>query len=96
MMNTNLIIGKINSFKTTKFMFNEVEKSINNGENLILLDNKNEYFKTFKEKLDTNGYNTLVLNLSDTTNSNSYNPLMLPYSYYKNIIASRTLFFKAK
>lgn len=84
MMNTNLIIGKINSFKTTKFMFNEVEKSINNGENLILLDNKNEYFKTFKEKLDNNGYNTLVLNLSDTTKSNSYNPLMLPYSYYKN------------
>ncbi len=84
MKNTNLIIGEVNTNKTTGVMFNEVIKSINHGENLLILDNKNEYFGTFKKQLDNNSYNTLVLNLSDTYKSNSFNPLLLPYKYYKS------------
>lgn len=83
MKNTNLIIGEVNTYKTTGVMFNEVINSINNGENLLILDNKNEYFGTFKSELDKNNYNTLVLNLDDAYKSNSFNPLMLPYKYYK-------------
>lgn len=83
MKNTNLIIGEVNTYKTTGVMFNEVINSIKNGENLLVLDNKNEYFGTFKSELDKNNYNTLVFNLDDAYKSNSFNPLMLPYKYYK-------------
>lgn len=83
MKNTNLIIGEVNTYKTTGVMFNEVINSIKNGESLLVLDNKNEYFGTFKSELDKNNYNTLVLNLDDAYKSNSFNPLMLPYKYYK-------------
>ena len=83
MKNTNLIIGEVNTYKTTGVMFHEVISSIKNGENLLVLDNKNEYFGTFKSELDKNNYNTLVLNLDDAYKSNSFNPLILPYKYYK-------------
>lgn len=83
MKNTNLIIGEVNTYKTTGVVFNEVINSIKNGENLLVLDNKNEYFGTFKSELDKNNYNTLVFNLDDAYKSNSFNPLMLPYKYYK-------------
>ena len=83
MKNTNLIIGEVNTYKTTGVVFKEVINSIKNGENLLILDNKNEYFGTFKSELDKNNYNTLVFNLDDAYKSNSFNPLMLPYKYYK-------------
>ena len=81
---TNLIIGKINSGKTRGILFNEFKKSIANKENLFILDEKEEYYKTFKKQLDDNGYKVYVLNLKDTSKSNSFNPLMAPYNYYKN------------
>lgn len=84
MKNTNLIIGEINTYKTTGVMFKEVVNSIRNGENLLILDNKNEYFGTFKSELDKNSYNTLVFNLDNAYKSNSFNPLLLPYKYYKD------------
>ena len=83
MMNTNLIIGKTGSLKTTGILFKEVDKIIDEGESLIILDKKEEYYKTFKEKLDKRGYKSLVLNLKDAYKSNSFNPLWLPYKYYK-------------
>lgn len=83
MNKTNLIIGKINSGKTRGILFKEAKKSIENQENILFLDNKEEYFKTFKELLDKNGYTTFVFNLKDSMKSNSFNPLMLPYDYYK-------------
>lgn len=83
MKNTNLIIGKINTGKTTGILFNEVNSSITNKENLLINDYKGEYYKTFGKKLKDNNYNVLVLNLKETENSNSFNPLLLPYSYYK-------------
>ena len=42
MKNTNLLIGKISSGKTLGYMFDIVKESIRNGENLLILDNKNE------------------------------------------------------
>ena len=83
MRNNNLIVGEVNTYKTTGVMFKEVLNSIKNGENLLILDNKNEYFGTFKSELDNNSYNTLVFNLDDAYKSNSFNPLILPYNYYK-------------
>lgn len=84
MLDTNLIIGKKNTGKTRYILFNEVKKAINNGENLCVFNTRDEYFKTFSKKLKDNNYNLITLNLNDTTKSNGYNPLLLPYELYKN------------
>ncbi len=88
---TNLIIGKINSGKTRGILFGELKKSITNKENLFILDEKEEYYKTFKKELDDKGYKVYVLNLKDTSKSNSFNPLMVPYNYYKNGNMDKTI-----
>lgn len=83
MKKTNVIIGKVNTGKTTGIMFPEVRKAISNDESLLILDNKEEYYKTFKQQLDESDYTTFVFNLKDTSKSNSFNPFMLPYHYYQ-------------
>ena len=83
MKDTNLIIGKKNTGKTQNILFNELLKSIDNNENLCIFNTRDEYFRTFSKKLKENNYNVLTLNLSDTTKSNGYNPLQLPYLLYK-------------
>lgn len=82
MKNTNLIYGKINTGKTAK-IFNEIENLISNNENIIIYDEKEEYYKSFGKVLEDNNYNTYVINLKDSTKSNGFNPLSLPYKLYK-------------
>lgn len=84
MKNTNLVSGKINSGKTTSFLFNEVEKSIKLGENLLIIDEKEEYINSFWQKMIENNYKIYVLNLKDGNYSNTYNPLLIPYNMYKS------------
>jgi len=83
MKDTNLIIGKKNTGKTKNILFNEVKKSIKNNENICIFNTRDEYYKTFYNELKENNYNILVLNLNDTTKSNGYNPLYVPYLLYK-------------
>ena len=83
MNHTNLIIGKLNTYKTTGILFPEVSKAIKNGENLFILDNKEEYYRTFQEELDHSHYTTYVFHLEDAYHSHSFNPLMTPYQYYQ-------------
>ena len=61
MKNTNLILGKIGVGKTTGIMFNEIKELIQKEENLLIVDNKEEYYKTFGKELKEKGYNTLIL-----------------------------------
>ena len=84
MKDTNLIIGKINSGKTKGILFKETKKLIENNENLFILDDRGEYYKTFGKTLKDNNYNTYVINVKDSIKSNGWNPLVLPYYYYKN------------
>lgn len=83
MKDTNLIIGKKNTGKTRNILFKEVKESIKNKENLCIFNTRDEYYRTFSKNLKENGYNVLILNLSDTTKSNGYNPLLVPYLLYK-------------
>lgn len=82
--NTNLIIGKINSGKTRGILIPEVSRMIKNNENMFILDSKQEYYKTYAEELKKKGYQVKLFNLSDSTKTNGWNPLSLPYFYYKN------------
>ncbi len=84
MKNTNLILGKTSVGKTTGLMFNEVKNIISKNENMVIVDNKEEYYKTFGKKLKENGYNVYVVNYKDASKSNGFNPLLLPYKLYKD------------
>lgn len=76
MNNTVLIEGE-----NKNLIFSKVEELINNKENMFILDSKNEYLNYFNDKL--NGYNKVIINFKDFIKSNGWNPLELPYKYYK-------------
>ena len=82
MKNTNLIIGKKGIGKTS-LMFNEMKELIKNNENLLIIDNKEEYYKTFAEDLIKNDYKVNVINFKNPTKTNGFNPLLMPYKLYK-------------
>ena len=84
MKDTNLIIGKTNTGKTQGIMFNELKEIIKNEESFIVLDRREEYFETFGKELKDKGFNTVIINFNDSSKSNGYNPLLLPYKLYKD------------
>ena len=82
-MENTLIHGKTGLGKTTGYMFNKVTEMIEHHENLIIVDEKKEYFRTFGKELKEEGYKTLVINLDEAEKSNGFNILELPYSLYQ-------------
>ena len=82
MKDTNLIIGKKNTGKTT-FLFNELKNIIKNNENICIYNTRDEYFKTYSKQLKENNYNLLTLNIDEASKSNGFNPLQVPYELYK-------------
>ena len=61
-----------------------LKEIINSGENFIVNDTKEEYYKTFMPTLKENGYKTYLINYKDALNSNGFNPLIVPYKLYKS------------
>lgn len=83
--NTNkIIVGGIDTGKTGNVLFPIVDDIIDSKESLIIIDSKEEYYKTYAEELKKDKYNVIVLNLRDNKNSNSWNPLEYPYELYKD------------
>lgn len=83
MKQTNLIYGKMKSGKT-KLLLEETKKLIDNNENILFLDVKEEYYRKYSQILNEKGYNIVVINLKNPLNSHNFNPYHLPYQYYKN------------
>lgn len=84
MRNTKLLISELSEINTKKKIFTKIEESIRQNENLVILNNNETYYNRFIDDLNNNNYKTYVLNLKDSSKSNGFNPLMLPYNYYKN------------
>lgn len=83
-MKKNIILnGKICSGKTTK-IFEYVDEAIKNKDNLVFVDTKEEYLQKFQSVLKDNNYNIIILNLKNPAQSDSFNPLLLPYHEYKS------------
>ena len=81
----NLIVeGDIASGKTTNVLFPVVDNAIEKKESLFILDSREEYVNRYYEKLKSNNYNTIILNLRDMDKSEGWNPLEYPYNLYKN------------
>ena len=83
--NRNIVVsGDISSGKTKSFMFPLVEEQIDNNENVIILDTKEEYISKYYETLKNKDYNIITLNLKDLNKSVGWNPLKYPYTLYKS------------
>lgn len=54
------------------------------GESMIINDVKGELYDRTADMLQKLGYNIIIINFRDTLNGNCWNPLYIPYMYYKN------------
>ncbi len=80
----NLVIGSTGSGKTETVVKPMVNLLAKKGESMVITDPKGEIYKYSAEYLKEQGYNIIVLNFRDPTNGNAWNPLTLPYRYYKD------------
>src|SRR5574344_462256 len=78
-----LVIGSSGSGKTRCVVKPLVNILAKNGESMILTDPKGELYSDSAEHLKALGYNVIVLNFRDPINGNAWNPLTLPYQYFK-------------
>ena len=79
----NLIIGSTGSGKTQILVQPQVKSLAKKGESMIITDPKGEIYQYCGEYLKKQGYNIVILNFRDPEKGNSWNPLALPYMYYK-------------
>ena len=80
----NLVIGSTGSGKTETIVKPMVNLLAKKGESMIITDPKGEIYKYSAEYLKEQDYKIIVLNFRDPVNGNAWNPLTLPYRYYKN------------
>ena len=79
----NLIIGATGSGKTECIVKPLVNLLSKKGESMVITDPKGEIYEYCGEFLKEQGYNIVILNFRDPEHGNAWNPLSLPYQYYK-------------
>ena len=79
----NLIIGSTGSGKTEMMVQPMVKALAKKGESMIITDPKGEIYERNAVELREKGYNIVLLNFREPQKGNSWNPLGLPYSLYK-------------
>lgn len=79
----NLVIGSTGSGKTQTVVKPMVNLLAKKGESMIITDPKGEIYKYAATALKERGYKIIVLNFREPTHGNAWNPLTLPYKYYK-------------
>ncbi len=80
----NLVIGSTGSGKTQTIVKPMVNLLAKKGESMIITDPKGEIYEYSADYLKKQGYKIIVLNFRDPQNGNAWNPLTLPYRYYKD------------
>ena len=80
----NLVIGSTGSGKTQTIVKPMVNLLAKKGESMVITDPKGEIYKYSCDYLKKKGYRIIVLNFREPQNGNAWNPLALPYFYYKN------------
>ncbi len=79
----NLVIGSTGSGKTQTIVKPMVNLLAKKGESMIITDPKGEIYKYSASALKERGYKIIVLNFREPKNGNAWNPLTLPYRYFK-------------
>ncbi len=80
----NLVIGSTGSGKTECLVKPMVNLLAKKGESMIITDPKGEIYEYSADYLKKQGYKIIVLNFRDPQRGNAWNPLTLPYRYYKD------------
>ena len=80
----NLVIGSTGAGKTQTTVLPMVQLLCKHDESMIITDPKGEIYEDTSEMLKDLGYNIVLLNFRDPQQGNSWNPMSLPYSFYKN------------
>mgnify|MGYP004558768629 FL=1 len=80
----SLVIGSTGSGKSTNVVFPMIRVLAKKGESMIITDPKGELYTKTSANLRKRGYNIIVLNFRDPQRGNSWNPLGMPYTYYKS------------
>lgn len=80
----SLIIGATGSGKTQITILPLVESLAKHDESMIVTDPKGEIYEKTSEMLKKRGYNVVVLNFRSPQSGSGWNPLYLPYEYYKS------------
>ncbi len=79
----NLVIGSTGSGKTENLVFPMVNILAKKGESMIITDPKGEIYSKTANNLKKRGYKVIVLNFREPSKGNAWNPLDMPYKYYK-------------
>lgn len=80
----NLVIGSTGAGKTQTTVLPMVNLLAKNDESMIITDPKGEIYEDTSNYLRSLGYNIVLLNFRDPQQGNSWNPMYLPYSLYKD------------
>ncbi len=80
----NIIIGSTGAGKSQITMFPLIKSLAKHDESMIITDPKGELYEGTCEMLKKRGYNVVILNFRDPQSGSGWNPLHLPYQYYKN------------
>lgn len=79
----NIIIGSTGAGKSQITMFPLIKSLAKHDESMIITDPKGELYEGTSEMLRKRGYNVVILNFRDPQRGSGWNPLHLPYQYYK-------------
>ncbi len=79
----NLVIGSTGSGKTQTVVKPMVNLLAKKGESMIITDPKGEIYRYAATALKERGYKIIVLNFREPLKGNAWNPLTLPYKYFK-------------
>ena len=79
----SLIIGSSGSGKTQTIVKPLVKLLTQKGESMVITDPKGEIYRASADYLKSCGYKVIVLNFREPNYGNAWNPLALPYQYFK-------------
>ena len=79
----NIIIGSTGAGKTQIAIFPLVHSLAKHDESMIITDPKGEIYEKTSEMLRKKGYNVVLLNFRDPQKGSGWNPMHLPYKYFK-------------
>ena len=79
-----LVFGASGSKKTRSVVLPSIRTLGYAGESMIIHDPKSELYIHSAGILKKHGYNIVTLNLRDPGHGHAWNPLQIPYKYYKN------------
>ena len=80
----NLVIGSTGAGKTQTTVLPMVNLLAKHDESMIITDPKGEIHEQTSNYLRSLDYNIVLLNFRDPQQGNSWNPMYLPYSLYKD------------